>query len=248
MRKQNPTETAVILAAGRGTRLSSVSADVPKGLLPLGAETLIQRSLRLLRRNGIRSIFIGTGHLAEQYRALAQREGFETFHNPDFAVTGSFHTLLCGDALRGKDVLLLESDLLYEERAIQTLQQTPAANAVLCSGFTASGDEVYVAVNSTGNLISVSKKRDELPSVDAEMVGIWKVSAGFMEAARSWSDQHPEISRKIDYERAFAAVSAQVPVSCAVVPDLVWCEIDDAAHLARAKQLILPKLTVLSAG
>ena len=53
---------AMVLAAGRGERMGELTDDRPKPLLSLGAETLIERQLRLLRRAGIRDIVINLSH------------------------------------------------------------------------------------------------------------------------------------------------------------------------------------------
>ena len=102
-------ETAVILAAGRGTRLQPYTFDIPKGFMPVGDERLIERSVRLLKENGIKNVIIGTGHLHEHYEKFAQENGLTTFLSPDFATTGSFHTLIYGSENIKGDFLLLEA-------------------------------------------------------------------------------------------------------------------------------------------
>ena len=171
-------ETAVILAAGRGTRLQPYTFDIPKGFMPVGDERLIERSVRLLKENGIKNVIIGTGHLHEHYEKFAQENGLTTFLSPDFATTGSFHTLIYGSENIKGDFLLLESDLLYHSDAIKGLLNHSAKDVILTSGFTQSNDEVYVEM-ADGNLKNLSKKKEELNSVDAELVGIWKISRGF---------------------------------------------------------------------
>jgi len=56
---------AVILAGGKGTRLASVSGDLPKPLVPVAGVAVVQRQIELLVRYGIREIFLTTGHRAE---------------------------------------------------------------------------------------------------------------------------------------------------------------------------------------
>src|SRR5262249_52700149 len=58
---------AVILAAGQGIRLRSMIEDRPKGLIEIGGETLLARSLRLLHEAGVTDITIVAGHLAGHY-------------------------------------------------------------------------------------------------------------------------------------------------------------------------------------
>lgn len=233
-------ETAVILAAGRGTRLQPYTFDIPKGFMQVGEEKLIERSIRILKENGIKNIIIGTGHLHEHYEKFAKEHGLTTFLSPDYATTGSFHTLIYGSDLIKGDFLLLESDLLYHSDAIKSLIEAKAKDIILCSGFTQSNDEVYVEV-ADGRLKNLSKKKGELGSIDAELVGVWKISLDLLEKLKTHHKESEDGSKK-DYEMAIARLSTDHKVHVLKLDDLVWCEIDNQDHLERAKKQILPKL------
>ena len=70
-------KTAVILAAGMGSRLNDVTNDeIPKGLLKINGKTLIERSIEKLRSIGIEKIYIVTGHLSFKYDELANKYKF----------------------------------------------------------------------------------------------------------------------------------------------------------------------------
>ncbi|MEP1094378.1 MAG: phosphocholine cytidylyltransferase family protein [Cyclobacteriaceae bacterium] len=231
-------ETAVILAAGKGTRLRPYTHDIPKGFMKVGDESLIERSIRVLKDHGIKNIIIGTGHLSEHYEKLAKAQGLRTFKNPEFDTTGSFHTLNYGKDLIDSDFLLLESDLLYHSNAITSLIESEHDNIILCSGFTRSNDEVYVE-SENGLLKNLSKIRENLSSVDAELVGIWKISKDLYKVLL----EHHKIAKDAtskDYETAIA--NSNHPVNVLRLDNLVWCEIDNEEHLNRAKNEILPRL------
>jgi 2-aminoethylphosphonate-pyruvate transaminase len=233
-------ETAIILAAGRGTRLQPYTFDIPKGFMQVGEEKLIERSVRILKENGIKNVIIGTGHLHEHYEKFAKENGLTTFLSPDFATTGSFHTLIYGSNLIKGDFLLLESDLLYHSDAIKSLINAKQRDVILTSGFTQSNDEVYVEVEN-GKLKNLSKKKESLGSIDAELVGIWKLSTDLLEKLKA-HHKTVEDGKNKDYEIAVAALSNEHPVHVLKIDGLVWCEIDNQEHLERAKRDILPRL------
>ena len=81
-------KTAVILAAGMGSRLSDITNDqIPKGLLSINGKTLIERSIEKLRSIGIEKIYIVTGHLSFKYDELANKYKFiKTKKNRKFLV------------------------------------------------------------------------------------------------------------------------------------------------------------------
>lgn len=56
---------AMILAAGLGTRLRPLTLTCPKAMLPVGRQPLVEHTLNLLRRHGVRDVVINVHHLPE---------------------------------------------------------------------------------------------------------------------------------------------------------------------------------------
>jgi choline kinase len=237
-------KTAVILAAGMGTRLREAHADMPKGFLELGGRAIIETSIARLEEAGITDIVIVTGYAAEYYHKLAL--GYEglvrVVHNPDYAESGSMYSLYCARDVIDDGFLLLESDLIYESRALDVLISMEMPDAVLLSGPTGAGDEVYVETESN-LLVNMSKDKSALGSVAGELVGISKISRGLFALMKFISREAFESSLKYDYETdCLVAAAAKWDIYCPVVPDLIWAEIDDPDHLERARTKVLPLL------
>lgn len=237
--------TAVIMAAGMGTRLGDVGQAVPKGFLRLGERPIIEESIERLGQCGIDHILIVTGHLSDYYERLRDVHGARivTVHNPLYAESGSMYSLYCVQELVEGDFLLLESDLIYERRALEAVLSFPKDNVVLLSDRTDAGDEVYVGVSGE-TIVSMSKKKTELRGEMAgEMVGISKISRPLFQVMLEKAAGMFRKSLKIDYETdALVAATEDHPVYYTVVPGLLWSEIDDERHLLRAKQKIYPAL------
>ena len=238
-------DQALILAAGRGVRMGPRGQNVPKGFIELDGVSLAARSLSLLARAGVKEVTIVTGHLAEFYERLAPPDGLALtrLHNPLFATRGSFESLRAGlTAMRGS-FLLLESDIVYEPRALDVVLASRHENLILTSGPTGAGDEVYVwadAQEGFHRFRGMSKIR--AAHADApfgELVGITKVSAELAaELAAHAVDGKPDA----DYESAVVRASSRIPIACHRVDDLTWGEIDDEAMLARVKAHLWPRL------
>jgi choline kinase len=236
---------AVILAAGRGIRLATLGRQIPKGFIQLGSKPIIEESVERLIAAGISRIVIVTGHLPEFYQELASRfpGTLETVHNPDFAETGSLRSLVTAtDRVRG-DFLLLESDIVYEPRALTELLHHRSSDVVLLSSATYSGDEVWVEADASGCLRGMSKDRASLSDVAGELVGITRLSAACFQLLLKEAAPLLERSPKADYESGLVAAGASHPISCHRVQGLIWCEIDDERHLTRAASLVYPRLT-----
>jgi 2-aminoethylphosphonate-pyruvate transaminase len=231
---------AVILAAGMGTRLKSLGQQAPKGLLAMEGEPIIEGSIRRLRRAGIDRITIVTGYRSESYQALAARypELVDTVHNPHYADSGSMYSLYMARECLMEDFLLLESDLIYEQRALDTLLDSAQPNLLLLSGATGAGDEVYVEAKD-GCLSAMSKDQGELNGeVAGELVGITRVSRDLFAGMCGYASTCFERTRHVDYETdALVAAGKSVPVHCIKVTDLLWSEIDDETHYRRALEI-----------
>ncbi len=238
---------AVILAAGLGSRLQSVFASAPKGLLPLGGQPLLQRSLDLLRAAGITRLIVVIGHRADDYRRFFARQfpTAELVENADFARSGSMHSLYLARARVTQDCLLLESDLLYEPRALSALLAQPLADCLLVSGTTNQGDEVHAFADDAGRLRLLTKT----PPAGAgrplgEFVGITRVSRDLLTAMCRHYENSGPLPGPMHYDDCLSDLGPTRPIGLLKVGDLLWGEIDDARHLERARTRLLPALGI----
>lgn len=73
---------AVIMAAGTSARFAPLSYEMPKGLITVKGEVLIERQIRQLKEAGIGEIYIVTGYKAEEFQYLGEKFGVHLRHNP----------------------------------------------------------------------------------------------------------------------------------------------------------------------
>src|SRR5262245_37426207 len=236
---------AIILAAGMGLRLRSVVDDRPKGLIEIQGETLVGRSLRLLRDMGIARITLVVGHRAVDYERFAEGQSDITLVvNPAFASTGSMASLAAALERVDGPVLVLESDIAYEARALTALLAAPAA-ATLLSGPTGAGDEVWVDARD-GLVRAMSKNAADLKTITGEFVGLTRLSSA---AAAAMRETFVEFERghghgRMDYETgALVAIARKQPVRAVLIPDLRWGEVDDDRQYARLVRDVWPAVT-----
>jgi len=242
-------DTAAIVAAGYGSRLNELTAAQPKGLLRIGGLSLAERSIATLRDFGVRRVVIGTGYRAEHYEALARSiPGVSTVRSHAYATTGSMYTLWNMREAIDRPFILLESDLLYEPRAIEVLLDDPRPDIVLASDATRSGDEVFIETDDQGDLVEMSKDPSALGRIDAELVGISKISLETYRAMCAVMEARIESQPRLDYETALVEVGRRRPIPVMRVDGLAWCEIDDANHLQRAQEAILPRIEAARAA
>lgn len=239
-----PIATAVIMAAGMGTRLNERGKWHPKGFIKLGQRPIIEEAVALLAEAGIEHIVIVTGHLAGFYERLRQTHSnlIETVHNPQYAESGSMYSLYCARDLIDEDFLLLESDLIFERRALSACLKFPRDNVVLMSGRTDAGDEVYID-SDNGLLRTMSKDRAQLRGVAGELVGICKISLPLFQVMRQEAKRAFQDTLRVSYDTdTLVAAARSYPIYCHLIEDLAWSEIDYEMHLQHALTKIYPKI------
>lgn len=238
---------AVILAAGRGTRLAGAGLAVPKGLIDVGGEALVSRSLRLLAARGITNVVLITGHQSELYDAFAAaRNGVRCIYNRSFDVMGSLESLRCALEAVTSPFLLLDSDILYESRGLDVLLEQSAANAVLVSDLTGSGDEYYAWADNGSRIRYLSKSLAEQAGPPAgEHVGILKIGETLRSALLARTPARLLEKPMDPYESLLVELLSEHPVKNAHVPNLLWSEIDNSAMLETARCVTWPGLVAM---
>ena len=118
--------TAVILAAGAGTRLHPITFNAPKCLTEINGTPILGRMLDSLLIQNFKRVIIVTGHLGHQIRHFAQQLkwfglNIEFVHNSDFLTTNNIYSLYLAINRINEGILLLEADLVYEPAMLQDL-------------------------------------------------------------------------------------------------------------------------------
>lgn len=105
---------AIILAAGFGLRMIPINTEIPKGLLEIRGERLIERIIRQLHAKGITEIYVVVGFLKEKYEYLIDSFGVELIVNMSYASKNNLHSLFAAqDHL--EDAYIIPCDVWVEE-------------------------------------------------------------------------------------------------------------------------------------
>lgn len=126
---------AVILAAGQGTRMKD---STPKCLLQIGAQTLLDRHLSILKSLGLEKtwVVIGNGGIwngkwQDAIREIVQKTGGEVLINSTSLETHSAASLVLGLQSCSEDILAIDGDLFYTENIIQRLAERSETTIVV---------------------------------------------------------------------------------------------------------------------
>jgi choline kinase len=249
---------AIILAAGRGLRLQHADdRQLPKCLLQFGGMTLLERHLRILKSAGVEDIVLALGYRHERVEAEIERLRWqprpEIVLNPRFELGSVLTVHAAADAMtRGGDVLLMDADVLYDERISAALiAGPPSVNRVLIDRDFEAGDEPVKLCVSGGVPIELRKQPPAGLSYDTigESVGFFRFDPSAARrlatlvadyVARDCAQMpHEEAVRDLLLERnqIFEVVD---------VTGAPWIEIDFPTDVVRAAHEVLPQLKPLS--
>ena len=102
-------ERAIIMAAGKGTRLYPLTEETPKPLLPVRGVPMIEGIIQTLIARGITDIVVVVGYKAEQFGYLAEKYGIRLVLNPDYETANNISSLYYAkDYL--ENVVILDGD------------------------------------------------------------------------------------------------------------------------------------------
>lgn len=229
---------AIILAAGTSSRLRPLTNSTPKCLLSVGGIPLLQRSLQALRAVSIRRAVIVVGFQADMIREFVAGLTLPfpvTFvPNPRFAETNNNASLwLAASESAGRDILLMDSDILFHPTLIPRLLDAPHPNALLLREKGDLGlEEIKVSIAHDDRVLRIGK---EIPPAEAvgESVGIEKFSSAA--TAQLFSVLSVRHTINEFYERSFQEVidggTAMHVVRCGNIPCM---EIDTVEDFDRA--------------
>ncbi len=176
MVNHNAVRVALVLAAGRGLRMRSTH---PKALSRVGGISLLERSVRVLRRAGVERIVVVLGYRADEVMTTIKSRDLpvEVVVNADWE-SGTASSVLIGLSRVGdRRCLVVMGDHVYEADDVRRLLQTPAGNvaAVDRSGQPAialngSSRPNRVRLHDDGSVAGLGPDLEEYDAVDAGLV------------------------------------------------------------------------------
>lgn len=206
---------AIILAAGIASRLRPLTDSTPKCLLKVGKKNLLQRTVDALLKNGINEFVVVTGYLNSQIEDFLRNSynncRFTFIYNDKYKSTNNIYSLwLSKEAVMNEDVLLLDSDILFDSRIITKLLDSDAPNALALNNHPLGEEEIKVVVDDEGQIIEINKTCNPKSAI-GESIGIEKMSVSYQIALFKELDKMilEEGLDNVFYEKAFERIIAQ---------------------------------------
>ena len=149
---------AIILAAGIASRLRPLTDTQPKCLLKIGERCLLERTMDALISNNIKEFIIVTGYRQQQIIDFLQKryplQNITFIYNERYASTNNIYSLwLTAPQTTKEDILLLDSDILFDPKVITELLQSEKADTLAVNKHKLGEEEIKVIADAEGKII-----------------------------------------------------------------------------------------------
>ncbi len=189
---------ALILAAGFGSRLMPLTANVPKTMVKYKGKRIIEYEIQALKAANINEIAVVGGYKFEILREFLQHtfkiERF--FENKDYAKTNMLYSLFCArefllECIEHKqDIIISYADIVYFKECVEDLKNTKAQLAICVDmqwqklwqlRFDNVLDDAESLKMQGDFIIELGKKPQSISEIEAQYMGLFKFSWDFLD-------------------------------------------------------------------
>ncbi len=232
---------AIILAAGRGSRMKNLTKDKPKCLLEINGKVLIDMQLESLLLAGISDVGVVTGYRRELIASRVYKE----FFNPRWSETNMVSSLECASSwLEQEPCIVSYSDIYYEPRAVESLMNSEFDLAITydCNWFELwsrrfddpLSDAETFRLNPDGFLAQIGKRPHSIDEIQGQYMGLLRFTPkGWAEIVRIRNALSQEDRDSIHMTGILQKVIEAARVKIACVPYYgEWGEFDSVDDIA----------------
>jgi L-glutamine-phosphate cytidylyltransferase len=237
---------ALILAAGRGSRMEALVDGRPKCLVELAHKPLIERQIAALRGGGATSIGIVRGYLGDRIK-IADAAYFD---NPRWSETNMVMSLATAAVwLRTQPVIVSYGDIFYRREVVRALLESTgdlvvaydrAWRALWTRRFTDPlSDAETFRTDSAGNLVDIGRPTTRIEDIKGQYMGLLKFTpAAWRLIENVLAPLDPRIRDALDMTsllRRLLGTGFQIQTLSA---ESQWGEIDSPADLALYERMV----------
>jgi histidinol-phosphate/aromatic aminotransferase/cobyric acid decarboxylase-like protein/CTP:molybdopterin cytidylyltransferase MocA len=245
---------AIILAAGIGRRMRPLSDERHKTLLEVGGQTIMGRIIDGLQANGITRVSIVTGYRGAEVEDYVTRRFVDLdirfIRNEVYATTNNIYSMaLALEHIElDEDIVLIESDLIYEPAVLSRLIKSDHANVALVDRYRIGMDGTVVSVSEAGvitQVIPTSLQDEKFDFSDKfKTLNIYKFSVEFCRTTfRKLLTYYARIIDDNCYYELILGIliyMQQVQIHAEILDGELWAEVDDPNDLRGADFAFTP--------
>jgi L-glutamine-phosphate cytidylyltransferase len=231
---------AVILAAGRGSRMRQLGDERPKCLVELHGRPLLERQVAALTRGGVEEVAVVRGYR----RDMLAFQGLAHFDNPRWAETNMVCSLAAArEWLRSGPVIVSYADIFYRAELVRRLVAAPGA---LVISYDRSWRELWsrrfadpladaetFRIDGTGRLLEIGGKTTRIEDIGGQYMGLLKFTPEAWRIIETSLESMEDAARdRLDMTSLLRRLLAAHALPIATLPtDGQWGEIDNPSDV-----------------
>lgn len=247
----DPVRTALLLAAGTGSRLQPLTHDIPKCLTEINAVPILEQQVHCLEQWGFERLVIVVGYLEHCIRDFLGRRSsglqIEYITSPRYRTTNNIYSLWLAREVVREPFLLLEADLFFDCPLLGPMLQ---ADSIAVSTIRSWMKGSTVVLDQRRRVVSMSVGNGSmLNSSSLKTVNIYSLSAATWRNVTERLDRHIVAGNVNDYyEVVFSELIAEGTISLQPVlfDHRRWYEVDTPSDLLAAERIFLPPTHALA--
>lgn len=237
---------AIILAAGRGSRMGQLSDNRPKCLVELQGKRLIERQIAALRRGGVNEIGVVRGYRA----AMIDLAGLSYFTNERWAETNMVMSLAkAASWLRAGPAIVSYADIFYRSELVRGLAAAPGRLVIAYDRawrnlwerrFTdPAADAETFRVDAAGQLLEIGGKTGRIEDIEGQYMGLLKFTPPAWTAIEALLNTlDPAVRDRLDVTGLLRRLLSGKVFPVSTFPaDGQWGEIDSPEDVALYQQM-----------
>lgn len=218
---------ALIMAAGRGTRISRYLDGQPKCTVSVGGEALIHRTVRKLKEYGVTDIALVIGYQGQVIREVLADQDVTFVENPFFDVTNSIASAwFARDFIQDDDMLVMNGDVFMEDSLLRQIISTTYSAPLMYADESRKEEADYKFYYEDGKLILYGKELTG-DQITGEYVGIACINCGFLPTFRQQLDHMIQTQQHgVWWENVLYSLCDHIDIHVQDVAGKFWAEVD----------------------
>ncbi len=232
---------AIILAAGIGKRLQTVSEGLPKSMIKIGERSIIHHQIESCKKAGITSFVIVLGYKKEILEAhvleILKTDQVIFVENPIYDVTNTLYSLWLTREYFDEDFIYFNADVLFQSELLKKIAKRSKYSELFLETKSCEEEEVKMIIDGKDKILEIGKKLN-IPDCAGEFIGIGKFNLDVLPAFKHYLQYGIDNKQENNYfEYAVNLLAKDVFLKAVPTGNAPCIEIDFPEDLEKAKEL-----------
>lgn len=238
---------AIILIAGRGSRLKPLTDSVPKCLTEINGKTILENMLESLEREGVKESILVVGYMGDKIKEKIGdkfgRMNIKYVENEIYDKTNSSYSLWLALKNLDSEILILEGDVFFENELLARFLKSPSSNSIIVEKYGKELDGSFVEIKDkkVSDWIHKSRRSADFILEDKfKTVNVHKFDANFVNhILKPFLERHTKETNGAEPMEYIMQdiVKNNNEITAFETGNLKWFEIDDLNDLKIAEEI-----------